>query len=49
MAYFGDALAHSALLGVALGFLLGIDLNLGMLAICVAVALSLLALQRQSA
>ncbi len=28
MAYFGDTLAHSALLGVALGFLLGINLNL---------------------
>jgi len=47
MAYFGDALSHSALLGIALGFLLGIDLNLGILAICVAVALFLLALQRQ--
>lgn len=47
MAYFGDALSHSALLGIALGFLAGIDLNLGILAICVAVALFLLALQRQ--
>jgi len=47
MAYFGDALSHSALLGIALGFLLGIDVNLGILAICVAVALFLLALQRQ--
>ena len=47
MAYFGDALSHSALLGIALGFFAGIDLNLGILAICVAVALFLLALQRQ--
>src|SRR5262245_58443419 len=47
MAYFGDALSHSALLGIALGFLLGIDLTLGILGICVAVALFLLALQRQ--
>jgi zinc transport system permease protein len=47
MAYFGDALSHSALLGIALGFLAGINLNLGILAICIAVALFLLALQRQ--
>ncbi|MES9926754.1 MAG: metal ABC transporter permease, partial [Candidatus Thiodiazotropha sp. 6PDIVS] len=31
MAYFGDTLAHSALLGVALGFLLGINLNLSVI------------------
>ena len=31
MAYFGDALAHSALLGVALGFLLSIEPALGVL------------------
>jgi zinc transport system permease protein len=47
MAYFGDALSHSALLGIALGFLAGIDLTLGILGICIAVALFLLALQRQ--
>jgi zinc transport system permease protein len=47
MAYFGDALSHSALLGIALGFLAGIDLNLGIVGICVAVALILLGLQRQ--
>src|SRR5690625_2464246 len=38
MAYFGDTLAHSALLGVALGFLIGIDLNLGVLAVCTLLA-----------
>ena len=47
MAYFGDTLAHSALLGVALGFLIGIDLEIGILAVCVAVAALLVALQRQ--
>ncbi len=47
MAYFGDSLAHSALLGVALGFLLGIDLRLGTLAACVALALFLALLQGQ--
>ncbi|OGL58919.1 MAG: hypothetical protein A3I72_11585 [Candidatus Tectomicrobia bacterium RIFCSPLOWO2_02_FULL_70_19] len=46
MAYFGDALAHSALLGVALGFLLGLDLRLGTLAVCLALALLLILLQR---
>jgi len=47
MAYFGDTLAHSALLGVALAYLLSINLGLGVLIACVAVALILLALQRQ--
>ncbi|MFP6891515.1 MAG: iron chelate uptake ABC transporter family permease subunit [Nitrospinota bacterium] len=47
MAYFGDAVAHSALLGVALGFLLGIDLRLGALAACVGLALFLVLLQGQ--
>ena len=47
MAYFGDSLAHSALLGIALGFLLGIDLVIGVIACCVAVAVLLVGLQRQ--
>lgn len=34
MAFFGDALAHSSLLGVALGLLLHIDINIGIVAIC---------------
>ncbi|GIR55981.1 MAG: hypothetical protein CM15mP62_34520 [Rhodospirillaceae bacterium] len=33
MAYFGDSLAHSALLGVALGFA-GIAVNIGIILIC---------------
>ena len=47
MAYFGDTLAHSALLGVALGLLLGIDPTLGIAAGAVTVALLLLAMQQQ--
>ncbi len=47
MAYFGDTLAHAALLGVALGFLLGIDINLGIVAVCTAVAVMLVVLQRR--
>jgi len=47
MAYFGDTLAHSALMGVALGFLLQINLNLAVVASCVILALLLVTLQRQ--
>jgi zinc transport system permease protein len=46
MAYFGDTMAHSALLGVAVGFLLAIEPMLGVVAVCVAVALALAGLQR---
>ena len=46
MAYFGDTMAHSALLGVALGFLLGFDPAVGVIAVTVAIALLLLMLQR---
>ena len=47
MAYFGDALAHGALLGVALGFALQMDLNLSTFAAFVAFSLALAALQSQ--
>lgn len=47
MAYFGDTLAHSALLGVALGFLLGINLNLAVVTLCIALSLLLVLLQQQ--
>jgi zinc transport system permease protein len=47
LAYFGDTLSHSALLGVALGFLLGINLNLAVVVLCLGVALLLVALERQ--
>ncbi|GGC10342.1 zinc ABC transporter permease [Marinobacterium zhoushanense] len=47
MAYFGDTLAHSALLGIALGFLFDINLNLAVVACCVLLALLLVSLQRQ--
>ena len=46
MAYFGDTVSHSALLGVALGFLLGLNLNLLVTLVCVAVAVLLVILQR---
>ena len=47
MAYFGDTLAHSALLGIALGFLLGLDLTIGIAATCVTLALVVVLLQQQ--
>ena len=49
MAYFGATLAHSALLGVALGFLLGINLTVGILVTCIAMAALLATLDRQRA
>ncbi len=45
MAYFGDSLAHSALLGIALGFLLGIDPIIGVMATAVTAALLMAGLQ----
>ena len=41
MAYFGDTLAHAALLGVALGVLLDVDVTLGILAVCLTAAVVL--------
>ncbi|WP_049722918.1 zinc ABC transporter permease subunit ZnuB [Gilvimarinus polysaccharolyticus] len=46
MAYFGDTMAHSALLGVTLGFLLDININLAVATGCLLIALVLVALQR---
>lgn len=47
MAYFGDTLAHSALLGVSIGFLMDVNLNLAVIFCCVVLALVLVALQKQ--
>lgn len=47
MAYFGDTLAHSALLGIALGTLFHINLNLSIALVCVMLALVLVTLSRQ--
>ena len=45
MAYFGDTLAHSALLGVALGLLLEVDPNLGVILVSTTLAVLLVVLQ----
>lgn len=46
MAYFGDTLSHSALLGVTLGFVLGVNPMAGVIAVCVVLALALVGFQR---
>ncbi|HCK17700.1 hypothetical protein AUQ43_19445 [Thalassospira sp. MCCC 1A01148] len=48
MAFFGDMLAHTALLGVALGLLIGVDIRIGMIATCLVAALLLSYGQRQA-
>jgi len=47
MAYFGDTLAHSALLGVALGVMLNADLGIAVTSVCLLMALALVALEQQ--
>ncbi len=46
MAYFGDTLAHSALLGITFGLLLGVNLNLAVALGCLLLALILVAMQQ---
>lgn len=41
LAYFGDALAHSALLGVALGLMLSVSTQIGIVFTCISLALLL--------
>jgi zinc transport system permease protein len=38
MAYFGDSLSHSALLGIALGILTGVNTTLSLLLVCLGIA-----------
>lgn len=47
MAYFGDTMAHSALLGVALSLMLDFNITAGVFLIAAMVALALIVLQRQ--
>ncbi|MDA7705320.1 metal ABC transporter permease [Rickettsiales bacterium] len=48
MAYFGDSLAHASLLGIAIGIIFSIDINLMILAITIAFALILGYLQNKN-
>ena len=47
MAYFGDTLAHAALLGIAVGLWLSINPTLAVILVSITLALVLIALQRQ--
>jgi len=47
MAYFGDTLAHAALLGIALGLLLELPLQTSVMAFCLLLAIALVLLQKQ--
>jgi zinc transport system permease protein len=47
MSYFGDTMAHSALLGIAFSVLFDIDLMIGVFAVAALIALLLLLLQRR--
>lgn len=47
LAYFGDALAHSALLGVALAYLFQLNLTLSVFMVCAGISLVMLLLQRR--
>ena len=47
MAYFGDTLAHSALLGVSIGVLLGINISITVTAIPMLIALGLVYLEQR--
>ena len=48
MAYFGDTLAHAALLGVALALLLDINMSLAVFVVCAGVSLGLIAMRRKA-
>ena len=48
LAYFGDTLAHSGLLGVTIGFILNIDLSLSVFVISGIIALLLIVLQKKT-
>ena len=47
MAYFGNALSHAALLGVAIGYLLELDVTVSVMGVCTLVALLLVAFEQQ--
>ncbi|EPJ48599.1 MAG: high-affinity zinc uptake system membrane protein ZnuB [Osedax symbiont Rs2] len=47
MSYFGDSLAHSALLGVAIGIFFEINLNIAIIVCCLLLAILLVAMQKQ--
>ncbi|BCE01600.1 metal ABC transporter permease [Marinicellulosiphila megalodicopiae] len=47
LAYFGDTMAHSALLGIAIGLFFNVNVTVGVVMVCFLCALLLLGLQQQ--
>ncbi len=47
MVYFGDTISHASLLGVSLGFLLGVSINVGIIVISLLIALLMVYMQRK--
>ncbi len=47
MAYFGDTMAHSALLGVALSFVFNLNMMVGVIAVALMVSIALLILEKR--
>ncbi len=47
MSYFGDSLAHSALLGVAIGIFFEVNMNIAIIVCCLLLAVLLVAMQKQ--
>ncbi len=47
MSYFGDSLAHSALLGVSIGIFFELNLNIAIILCCLLLAVVLVAMQKQ--
>lgn len=47
MIYFGDTISHASLLGVSLGFLLGMSANIGIIVISLLIALLMVYMQRK--
>jgi zinc transport system permease protein len=47
MSYFGDSLAHSSLLGIALGLVVGINLNISIIFVCILFAVLISWLQQK--
>lgn len=48
MAYFGDTLSHSALLGVSIGFVASLSINLSILVVCLGVAVAIFLFQKDT-
>ena len=46
MSYYGESIAHSSLLGVGLGILMGVGINIGIVSVCLLFGILFLWLQQ---